>query len=857
MADYVGNDGSSVSTLLSSGATAVAFSPDYTHLYVATNDGFIRVFDVATHQLVSSWDIGVSLGSFSLSEDGTFLIVLEKSGASTLYRIDTSTGASQTFTTNGSPYLDVEIVDANTAILTGGQSSTVTRVDLSNNSFSPVPNSPNHSVMVEDGRYTLMAVPGTSDGPLFLYDDQTDSIVSTGNTYETPNTGFNWGSQAISEEAGLVLQFIYYGSINVYDLNLDFVKTINLGQRIDGLVFDATGTYFYAYLIDAGKVVKYTVATAEVVEEYTVDTAEWHNNIGFGTQLLIDPTGRYLTVMSNDGSGMLQLVDLSARFETFPGTEGADSFTGGMGDDTYVINHPGDVIIEQAEEGIDVAQASVSFALSDFVESLVLTGSGSIDGTGNAGANTISGNSGANVLSGDAGDDVLNGGGGNDTLNGHQGNDTLDGGSGLDTLAGGTGNDTYIVDANDVLVEHAGEGTDSVRSAINFSLGANFENLTLTGAAAVNGAGNASDNILIGNSGTNTLTGNAGNDWLDGNAGNDILIGGAGDDTYVFDGADTLTEQADGGVDTVRSSVTYTLTAQFENLTLTGSSSINGTGNGSANVIVGNSGINALTGGGGNDFLDGGQGDDWLYGGLGNDTYVVDSALDTIIEDPGQGVDTVVSSVGYTLGSNLENLTLTGDYYNSIGWGNELANIITGNVYNNNLYGAAGADTMFGEGGSDVLSGDEGDDYLNGGAGDDILYGGAGNDTYEVDGFDSVYEGSDGGTDTVRAGFSYTLNSSIENLILTGGSSANGVGNSANNVMIGNSASNALSGGVGDDTLDGGQGDDILTGGVGNDTLTGGIGSDLMAGGDDNDKYQVDNIGDVVTETAGGGTDTI
>jgi len=209
----------------------------------------------------------------------------------------------------------------------------------------------------------------------------------------------------------------------------------------------------------------------------------------------------------------------------------------------------------------------------------------------------------------------------NDTLTGNSASNLLDGRGGADTLAGGDGDDTYVVDnAGDAVVENPGQGVDTVRVSVSYVLGANVENLVLTGYVAINGTGNELDNRLTGNAGRNMLAGGAGNDTLDGGAGADSLVGGAGNDTYVVDNAgDTLVEVGGEGVDEVRSSVSHVLAGNIENLVLTGTASINGSGNGLNNIILGNGGSNALNGGAGDDVLKGGAGADTLGGGDGND----------------------------------------------------------------------------------------------------------------------------------------------------------------------------------------------------------------------------------------------
>jgi Ca2+-binding RTX toxin-like protein len=534
------------------------------------------------------------------------------------------------------------------------------------------------------------------------------------------------------------------------------------------------------------------------------------------------------------------------------------------------------VVIEVASQGNDTVQAAITYTLGTDVENLILTGTATINGTGNTLNNVITGNSAGNTLTGSNGNDTLNGGGGDDTLDGGAGNDTLNGGVGNDTMIGGTGNDTYIVDStSDIVTEVANQGTDTVQASISYTLGTNVENLTLTGSVAIDGTGNALNNVITGNSSHNIL---------DGGVGIDMLIGGAGDDTYLVDNtADVVTEAASEGTDTVQSSAGYILSSNVENLTLTGSAAIDGTGNDLNNVIIGNSGNNILTGGAGNDTLVGGAGDDVLIGGAGDDTYIIDASGDTVTELAGEGIDMVQSTVSYVLSANIENLTLTGTALN--GTGNALSNTMTGNSSHNILDGGVGADTLIGGAGNDtyivdnsgdmvtetasggidtvqssvsyslsfnvenltlmgsaningtgnagsnVITGNSGNNILNGAAGADTLIGGAGNDTYRIDNVgDVVIESPGEGVDTVQSSINYTLGANVENLTLTGSASINGTGNAENNVMIGNSGNNALDGGAGADTMSGGAG---------------------------NDTYLVDDAGDVITEAAGEGTDTV
>ncbi len=341
------------------------------------------------------------------------------------------------------------------------------------------------------------------------------------------------------------------------------------------------------------------------------------------------------------------------------------------------------------------------------------------------------------------GSDQIYGNGGNNSLYGMRGNDLLDGMGGRDTLVGSVGNDTYVTDGGDTITENAGEGTDTVQSSVSFTLGTNLENLILTGTGNITGTGNALANILTGNAGNNllsgglgndTLNGGAGNDTLNGSAGNDTMVGGAGNDIYlvsstgdrVFETTTTTSTTDAGGIDTVQSSVTFSLDSSagvrfVENLTLTGTGNITGTGNSLANILTGNAGNNLLRGGSGNDTLNGGAGNDTLNGGAGNDTmvggagndvYLVSSTGDRVFETTtttgttnAGGIDTVQSSVTFSLDSSagvrfVENLTLTGTG-NINGTGNALANTIIGNSGANEINGGSGNDTLTGGSGSD------------------------------------------------------------------------------------------------------------------------------------------------------------
>jgi Ca2+-binding RTX toxin-like protein len=294
-------------------------------------------------------------------------------------------------------------------------------------------------------------------------------------------------------------------------------------------------------------------------------------------------------------------------------------------------------------EGNDYVYSSVSWTLGANLERLYLTGSAAIDGTGNDLGNRLSGQS-------------------NGAIN---------------RLAGGPGNDIYYVGSNDLILELAGQGTDTAYAYGDYTLatGVSLEHLYLNVATSQTLTGNELANNLRGNSGNDTLVGFEGNDSLNGGLGVDLLRGGTGDDTYTVDHVDdSVVELASEGKDTVYSSVSWTLGTNLERLYLTGSAAIAGTGNELSNTLVGHSNAAGNT----------------LAGGASDDAYYVD-ANDVVVEWAGEGNDIVYTSVSWTLGANLERLYLTGSAAVD-GTGNDLANRLYGQANSaiNTLYGWCG-----------------------------------------------------------------------------------------------------------------------------------------------------------------------
>ena len=400
----------------------------------------------------------------------------------------------------------------------------------------------------------------------------------------------------------------------------------------------------------------------------------------------------------------------------------------------------GDFVVENASEGTDTVDATISYRLTANVENLALLGSADLQGYGNADANMLIGNSGNNFLDGDAGADIM---------------------------LGGLGNDAYFVDnAGDQVIENPGEGNDTVFSTAHFRLSADIDNLVLVGSTGLQGYGNSLVNLIYGTTG---------DDILDGAGGADVMIGGAGNDAYVVDNAsDFVFENPGEGADTVYSTAHFRLAADLEYLVLQGSADLQGYGNSQSNAIVGNTG---------NNLLNGEAGANSMYGGAGNDVYFVDDAGDVVIENANEGNDTVYASIDYGLTANVDNLILQGSA-NLQAYGNNGVNALFGNSGNNILNGEGGADHMFGGAGNDV--------YVVDNVGDLVVEAvGAGNDTV----YASVNYALTANVDNLIL----QEGSAVQ---ATGNSGVNAIfGNSGNNTLDGGGGADVLIGGAGNDTF--------------------------------------------------------
>lgn len=514
------------------------------------------------------------------------------------------------------------------------------------------------------------------------------------------------------------------------------------------------------------------------------------------------------------------------------GSSGADTIRTNAGDDIVNAGAGNDLIIGgdgagddtyNGGDGIDTvkytsATAAINVNLSTDSATSIAGGDAA-----HIGADTLTGIE--NIIAGNF-NDTLTGSSANNVFTGESGNDTINGGAGSDTSIYRGVKSQYVITNND-------NGTWTVQDTVAGRDGAdtvsNIEYLQFTDQTVTLTV--APPQTLTGTSTANNLTGGADDDILIGLGGIDNLNGAEGSDLYVMTSASDhaaaeINDTGLSGVDEVRfttkkastltlyagdrgieSVVIGTGTSPYAITTGATANNINAsavtnalaiTGNNGSNSLIGTAYADTLIGNAGNDVLNGGSGTDTLIGGAGNDTYVVENFGDAISENNNEGKDLVQSSISYILGSNLENLALTGAS-NINGAGNSVVNTITGNAANNILDGDDGVDT---------------------------LIGGAGNDTYIVDVIsatgalqDKLKEASNAGTDTIQLRGTYSgavkaiaLAANFENLDIsnTGSSLFNLIGSAADNTLIGNNSNNAIKGGVGADIMTGGSDKDTF-----------------------------------------------
>ena len=509
--------------------------------------------------------------------------------------------------------------------------------------------------------------------------------------------------------------------------------------------------------------------------------------------------------------------------------------------------------------------------------------------TGTTGNDDVWGKQRDDVINAEAGDNRVHGGAGNDSIttgnswdtlygdvgddflySGQYGADALSGGAGNDILEGGCDNDTYLFskgDGKDIIYDgynRQGTANSGVnagsRDAISFGAGISVGDVVAKAVGnnlvlAIRESGKTFDQL------TDTITIE---NWYDTNNRIEYIV--FEDGTVLNTVAAILSLAGTEWDDTIIGiEQGMTLDAKGGNDIVT---SLNGN-----NIINGGAGNDSITTGGGADILDGGIGIDTLKGGTGNDTYIIDTTTDILIENANEGIDTVQSSISYTLKTNFENLTLTGTSAIN-GYGNTLNNTLTGNSANNTLNGSAGADTMLGGDGSDL---------------------------YYVDNTgDQVIETLTGGTgDTIISTINWTLGDNIEVLRLLGSGAINGTGNTLSNTLYSGDGDNVLDGGAGNDNLSYGYAtsgvtvnlgittsqntlgsgidtilnienligstfNDNFIGNIGNNILVGSKGNDTLNGGTGNDTYTF-NVGDGIDSifdhdmngSTNGGTDRV
>ena len=506
-------------TLASVNNRDAVLSQDQKTAYVSIG-GKIQAYDVATGAAKSEWTVGKTLGGMDVTADGKYLVVTEREPLSSsldqygyrtytvgVYRVDLATGEVKTYSYTPGYYdytfFDVATMPNGSVVLTqsfqGSGWVSLKTLNLDTGAFTTIQTASitQDSILTStrDHSKILLAESNISSAPVNLFDvtgTTPREIASNG------SSGFNNGIQAISGTGSMSANYVWGAGLLVFDAQLKFVHNLanefpkwQSGAAVQGLAFDESGANLFVLDAEAGRVVRVSTTTWTETGSFALKagSSTVRQTGEFGNNLLITSDGHYLVVSHPSGAERIDLTVVN-------GTAGNDTLsTAAIGGQLYGL-------------------------------------------------------AGDDILNDGAGDDLLNGGSGRDTLNGGAGVNTLDGGAGddslisqggRDTLIGGLGDDNYYVDsADDVIVEEADQGRDSLYASVSYTLaaGQSIELMYLSSGTLLdpkpqplNLTGNEVAQIMNGNDAANVLTGLGGNDWLRGYAGDDTLIGGADDDT--------------------------------------------------------------------------------------------------------------------------------------------------------------------------------------------------------------------------------------------------------------------------------------------------------------------------------------
>lgn len=595
--------GNSAANIIDGGAgsgwdTLIGGLGNDTYVIHSASDVIVETSTVASEVDLVQVNIAAANGGYTLSDN------LEKATLTNAVAYNL-TGNALANTLTGNAYDNVLIGGAGVDTLIGGAGNDTYVVNIS--AAGKLEDTITETSTTDLGD-TLKVVGSTTNSAAL-----TLTLAKTLENFDISGTG-----SSLLNLTGTVADNILIGNGAANLLNgLAGADTMDGGDGNDTYVVDNVGDVVSEISASGGiDLVQVAIATLSTLSSNTYELGANIENATLTNKLAYNLTGNdEANVLT--GNAAANTLTGNDGDDTLDGGAGIDILDGGAGDDTYIVDVSGDSIQDSGGNDTVIAKlAKGTYTLASGLENLTLFGKAAINGTGNAGDNTIIGNAGANVL---------------------------DGGEGADVLNGGAGNDTYVIDNLADLIEGelaSDKGIDLVNvklggSGGSYTLGDNLENATLLNSVAYDLVGNAAKNILTGNAFANVL---------DGKAGVDKLLGGAGNDTYIVDLVTATGKLEDTVTESVTTDLADSMVLRGESLNLkaiavavaknvenldasqTGNSLLNLTGSAADNILTGNDAVNLLSGLAGADELHGGLGNDTLTGGLGNDVFVFDTA---------------------------------------------------------------------------------------------------------------------------------------------------------------------------------------------------------------------------------------